>query len=78
MIEDYIEEDPFRPGPADARLRGSGVHVWILAAQLPAFNGDATALAAAYHLPLEAITAALAYYRRHQKPIDALIARNAA
>ncbi|MBI3978530.1 MAG: DUF433 domain-containing protein [Chloroflexi bacterium] len=78
LIERYVEEDPRRPGPAEARLRASSVPVWILVAQLDAANGDPARLAGDYHLPREAVEAALAYYRRHKRPIDARIALNAA
>lgn len=58
--------------------RPSGVEVWALVAQLPAFEGDAARLASAYGLPLNAVKAALAFYRRHKELIDAQIALNAA
>ncbi len=74
----YIEEDPSHRGPARARLRELGVEVWVLVAQLPAMDGNPVRLAEAYGLPREAVEAALAYYRRHKKDIDAQIALNAA
>jgi uncharacterized protein (DUF433 family) len=78
LIAQYVEEDPRRSGPADARLRDSGVPVWALVAQLPAFDGDPARLASSYDVPLDAVKAALAYYRRNKKLIDARIALNAA
>lgn len=78
VIASYVEEDPRRPGPVRARLRTSGVEVWVLVAQLPAAAGDVAQLAAAYDLPREAVEAALAYYRSHKELIDAQIALNAA
>lgn len=78
LIERYIELDPRRPGPSEARLRQSGVPVWILVAQLSGMNGDVEQVAADYHLPLEAVHAALAYYHCHTPIIDARIAMNAA
>lgn len=72
-IAQFIEE-----GPGGPRLRDAGVEVWVLVAQLPALDGDVARLAAAYDLPRVAVGAALAYYRRHRKLIDAQIAVNAA
>jgi uncharacterized protein (DUF433 family) len=77
-ITHHIEEDAEHRGPARARLRDSGVEVWVLVAQLPAMDGDPVRLAEAYSVPVEAVEAALAYYRRHRKVIDAQIAVNAA
>jgi len=77
-IAHHIEDDPEHHGPSRARLRDSGVEVWVLVAQLPAMDGDPVRLAEAYGVPVEAVEAALAYYRRHKKVIDEQIALNAA
>lgn len=78
LVAQYIESGQPRWGPAGARLRDSGVEVWVLVAQLPAMDGDMARLAEAYGLPLPAVEAAFAYYRRHKELIDARIALNAA
>jgi len=78
LITRYIEPDPHRPGPADARLIGYGVAVWALVAYLPAVSSDIEQVAHDYALPREAVEAALAYYQRHKAAIDARIAVNAA
>jgi uncharacterized protein (DUF433 family) len=79
LIEQYIEEDPYRPGPADARLKEYGTAVWALISYLDrALGGNVEQAAADYEVPVAAVQAALAYYRRHRKPIDARIALNAA
>jgi uncharacterized protein (DUF433 family) len=78
LIARYIEEDAQQPGHGSARLRESGVEVWALVAQLPAVEGDVKRLADAYGIPVEAVEAALAYYRRHKELIDAQIELNAA
>ena len=78
LIAQYIDGSQQRWGPAGARLRDSGVEVWVLVAQLPAMDGDMARLADAYGLPLRAVEAAFAYYRRHKELIDARIALNAA
>lgn len=74
----HIDEDPTHCGPARARLREWGVEIWALVAQLPAMDGDPARLAEAYGLPIDAVLAALAYYRAHKEIIDAQIALNAA
>ncbi|MGH2584285.1 MAG: DUF433 domain-containing protein [Dehalococcoidia bacterium] len=76
LIARYIEENPAKPGPADARLVGYGVPVWALIGYLPAVGNRARQVAADYDLPLEAVEAALAFYGRHQAVIDARIAAN--
>jgi uncharacterized protein (DUF433 family) len=73
-ISDYVEENPYKPGVADARLKGYGVPVWALIGHLgPA--GSASRIAADYDLPEEVVHAALDYYSRHRCAIDE---RNAA
>jgi uncharacterized protein (DUF433 family) len=76
LIARYVEENPWYPGPADARLIDSGVPVWALVGQYLAGAGDSTQLAADYAIPCDAVEAALAYYRRHQAVIDARLALN--
>ncbi|HEY8743982.1 MAG TPA: hypothetical protein VIU62_12825 [Chloroflexota bacterium] len=78
LIAQYVEDDVRRFGPAQARPRTSGVEVWVLVAQLPAMDHDVARLAVAYGLPIAAVQAAMAYYRRHKELIDAQIALNAA
>jgi uncharacterized protein (DUF433 family) len=79
LIEQYIEEDPYRPGPADAQLKEYGTAVWALISYLDrALGGNVEQAAADYEVPLAAVEAALAYYRRHRELVDARIALNAA
>ena len=78
LIERFIEIDVHHPGAAGALLRASGVPVWVLVAQLPAADGSVEKLASEYDISIDAVHAALAYYRRHRKIIDARIALNAA
>jgi uncharacterized protein (DUF433 family) len=74
--------DPHRPGPADARLRDSGVPLWALISYLQrAVGGEVAQAAEDYAVPVEAVEAALAYYQQseqHRQLIDARIALNAA
>ncbi len=77
LIERHVEQDPSRPGPADARLIQSGVPVWMVAGYIHAAAGDVERVAADYHLPLEAVEAAFVYHLRHKAAIDARLAANA-
>ncbi len=76
-IERWIEPSPYYPGPQEARLVEYGVSVWVLIAYLRAVGDDVARVAEDYDLPLEAVEAAIAYYREHQSLIDAQIAMNA-
>ncbi len=79
LIARHIEENPYKPGAADVRLKESGVAVWAFIAYWQAARGgDLAAAAADYELSPEATQAALAYYRQHRELIDARIAVNAA
>jgi uncharacterized protein (DUF433 family) len=75
-ITRHIEENPAKPGLADARLIGFAVAVWALIGYLPAVGHRADEVAEDYDLPVEAVEAALIYYRRHRDVIDARIAAN--
>ena len=78
LITRYIELDPDRPGIAEARLIGSGVPVWALIGHYQATGRDARYVADSYAVPLEAVQAALAYYRQHHAVIEARLDANAA
>jgi len=74
LIERHIEEDPSRPGPADARLIQYGVPVWTLIGSVQAVDGEAERVSQDYQLPVEAVEAAIIYYLRHKAAIDARLA----
>jgi hypothetical protein len=79
LIKRYIEENPHKPGPADARLKDAGTTVWALISYLDrALGGDVEQAATDYQVPVEAVQAARAYCKGHRKLIDARIAPNAA
>jgi uncharacterized protein (DUF433 family) len=79
LIVRYVEENPRRPGPADARLKDWGIELWALLSYLDrAVAGNVAQAAADYEIPVEAVEAARAYYRRHRQPLDARIAISAA
>jgi uncharacterized protein (DUF433 family) len=76
LIDQYIERNPHKPGVANARLKRYGVAVWALVGLFKGTNGDIAQVAQDYGVPVEAVQAALAYYRRHQAEVDARIAGN--
>ncbi|MGD9893934.1 MAG: DUF433 domain-containing protein [Dehalococcoidia bacterium] len=78
LIERYIELDPHRPGLGEARLKDSGVPVWALVGHMNAVHSRVVRVAEDYDLPVEAVEAAMEYYRRHQAAIDARLEANAA
>lgn len=71
LSSEYIELNPDSPSPADARLRTYGISVWAIIGYLEAVHDDLARVAADYDIPLDAVRAALAYYRRHKAVIDA-------
>ena len=71
LIEREIERDPRQPGPANARLRRSGVPVWaIVGYYLDAVECDEPAVAHAYDVSLDAVRAAMQFYDLHRAEID--------
>jgi uncharacterized protein (DUF433 family) len=70
LIARYIEENPYKPGRANARLIDYGIAVWALVGALEAANGNIAEVAADYELPPDAINAAIAFYQRHKAIID--------
>ena len=78
LIDEYIELDPDRPVLSEARLARYGVPVWALVGYLEAVDGNETCVAEAYEVPVDAVRAAIAYYRLQKPLIDARLAANAA
>jgi uncharacterized protein (DUF433 family) len=76
LIDVWIEPDPRKPWPGDARVRGYFVHVWALIGHQRATNRELEAISHDYGLPAQAVEAALAYYRRHRQSIDARLDEN--
>jgi uncharacterized protein (DUF433 family) len=80
LIERHVDLDVNRyaGGRADARLRASGVSVWAIVAHLAVYDGDRDRVAWHFSLSREAVDAALAYYSRNKRFVDARIALNEA
>lgn len=61
----------------EPRLLKSGIPLWnLIGYYYQAVNEDIEATARSYHIPVEEVEIALAYYRRHPKMIDAFLALN--
>jgi uncharacterized protein (DUF433 family) len=79
LIEKHIDLNYDRyGGRADARLKHSGVSVWAIVGYLSVYDGDLEKVAWHYELSQEELDAALAYYRRNRKYVDARILLNEA
>jgi hypothetical protein len=85
LLAAWVFPDPYDRGPASARVTERGPEVWALAGYLKPASRWATRrrallreAAADFHLPEEALLAALAFYRRHRAAIDARVAENGA
>jgi uncharacterized protein (DUF433 family) len=80
LIEKHIDLDydqyPYRR--ADVWLRDSGASVWAIVMFLDMYEGDRDKLAEHFEISQEEIDAALAYYRRNKKYVDARITLNEA
>ena len=77
QTENYVEDDPYKPGSAGARLKSSGVPIWALISYYQrAVHEDLEQTARDYELSCEEVQAAVEYYRRHKKAIDARITVN--
>jgi uncharacterized protein (DUF433 family) len=75
LIETWIDRYG-RKG--DARIKGTGVHVWALIGYLQGAqeNWDIERAARDYQLPVEAVRAAVAYYDRYAMFIEDVLEAN--
>jgi uncharacterized protein (DUF433 family) len=79
LIERHVDLNYDRyGGRADARLKESGASVWAIVAFLDVYEGDLDKVIDHFELSREEIEAALAYYRRNKRYVDARIVLNEA
>jgi uncharacterized protein (DUF433 family) len=78
LIASHLEPDPADPDAAAWRLKERAVPVWAIIGALTESGDNARQVAADYGVSVQAVAAALAYYRRHRCLIDARLAANAA
>ena len=73
LIEKYVDTSF---GIADARVYPGGATVWALIGYLRAADNDIDQVIHDYDLPPEAMQAALLYYKKYKKAIDARLLLN--
>ena len=79
LIEKHVDPDYDRyGGRADARMKVSGVSIWAIVTYLGIYDGDVGEVAGVQFCSQEEMDAALAYYRRNKKYVDARILLNEA
>ena len=76
LIARWIEPHPWKGSAAEARLKDSKISVWAIIGHLGGDDGDLQQAADDYDIPVEAVEAAVAYYRQHRAAIDARLAQN--
>lgn len=76
LVEQHLEPDPHKIGPAEVRLRSTGAPVWAIIGHLPAVAGDVNQVAHDYEVPVEAVIAAIVYYQQHKDIIDWRLGQN--
>jgi uncharacterized protein (DUF433 family) len=80
LIDRYVDldTDRYAGGRADARLKDSGVSVWAIVAFLRVYHDDTARVADHFGISVDEVEAALAYYRRNKKYVDARLTLNEA
>jgi uncharacterized protein (DUF433 family) len=77
LIARWLERNPDKAGLDDVRLKDYSIAVWALAGSLRRDGDNAIGrIAREYDVPLEAVEAAAAFYRRHRAIIDNRIDAN--
>ncbi|MGI8550909.1 MAG: hypothetical protein ACR2PL_09005 [Dehalococcoidia bacterium] len=76
LVAQWIEPDPHKGDPAEARLKASGVSVWAVIGQLELDEWDVASVAEYYEVPKAAVEAAVAYSHRHEEAIKVRLLRH--
>ena len=76
LIDRWIVQDANEP--VHMRLAGYGIHVWAIIGASGGLDEYIRQVADDYAVPIDAVRAAHAYYRRHPLQIDARLEANAA
>ena len=74
LIGKYIDTSH---GILKARVVPEEIHVWAIIGYLQAIDWNEAKTANDYDLPLEAVQAAVAFYKKHSAAIDAYLEMNA-
>ena len=75
LIVKYLEPNPDKGGKAEYRLKKHGLSVWAVIGRYQ-YVSDAARVAEDCEISEEAVSAALAFYRRNKPVIDDRIAAN--
>ena len=73
-----LDTERYAGGRADARLKDSGVAIWAIVAFLRVYDNDVGRVADHFTISEAEVEAALAYYRRNRKYVDARVVLNEA
>lgn len=76
LVARWIKPNPHKPRPAEAWVLPHHVSVWAIILQLELDGWKAETVAETFELPVEAVEAAIRYYRSHRSDVDARILRN--
>jgi uncharacterized protein (DUF433 family) len=76
LMRTWLQDHPHRVSPWDVVVVPRFVSVWAIIGQVEASLGDLDDVAEAYEIPIDAVRAALAYYRRFPEVIEARIDAN--
>ena len=78
IVTTYIEPQPGKRDPAEARLVPSGTPVWSLIGYLMGVDWDRERAARDYDIPVAAVDAAITYYQTHESDLTPRIRRTLA
>src|SRR5258708_32970211 len=76
LIARWIEPDPNHSGAYNVWIVEYCVPVWALIGYLEAVENSVDRVAQDYDIPVEAVRAAMAYYRKNKEIIDARLGAN--
>jgi uncharacterized protein (DUF433 family) len=76
LLAMHTSPDPAGRGKAYAVVMPSGIPIWALIGALPGVENEPREVARAYDISEAEMDAALAYYRRYRKYIDAVLLLN--
>lgn len=76
LLSHWIRPERIYPGDPNACITGTGISVWAIVGHWSYGECNAEATARAYGIEVEAVQAAIQYYRLHRDLIDARLAAN--
>jgi uncharacterized protein (DUF433 family) len=76
LIRRWIRPQTGAVGDQDAVIVDTGIPIWALIGHYKGNGKHASLTASDYELPIEAVEAAVAYYRAHRELIEARLSAN--